>query len=177
VAQPDYVPIPDSERVRPILHLEDPRHWVPDRPGELAFGALHPEGPSYGQPGPDQGYALRLLEQVKSSIVVAEAEDPDDIYWGLAAVAQRRAVKFGRAPLIYDIQWAIKLFGFDHEADQALVELRRELFSGAAHDYWSRRRAAGWVPEELLRLPPAEARPELLLAALGAAQSEEGRAA
>jgi hypothetical protein len=53
------------------------------------------------------------------------------------------------------------LFGFlpgDAPAPAGLVGFRKPLFQAAAHHYWDQREIADVVPEETLRLTPAEVR-------------------
>lgn len=162
MAAPEFVPLPP---VRPTkrYYQSPPRRpdaWIADRPGEIV-GSPQPEGAQMGYQGPDQGYALKLVELFRDDLVLAEGENVDDVIAGCVAVALRRASMFGRAPTVHDLRIAFTIFGFlDGSADPALVEWRRERFEGLAnhhHHYMEWRLLASSVPEETLRMAPDQA--------------------
>jgi len=155
MTQPDHVPITESEKVRPLFTLPAPEPWTPSRPAELR-GATQPEGPRLGSPGPDQGYALTLAARFADELVLATGEHAADALAGATAVALRRAALFGRAPVVYDLEHALTLWGFLDDAPEDLVAFRAPLFRGAAEDYWARRAIAHRVPEATLRLAPGQ---------------------
>ena len=132
-----------------------------DRPGDLG-GAGQPSADAgrMGSPGPDQGYLLKLVPLLRDQLVLADGEDRGDVEAGGVAVALKRASLFGRAPVVHDLRVAYTLWGFlDQKADAALVALRRSMFEGVrhtAHHYPELRAVADAVPEESLRLTPAE---------------------
>jgi hypothetical protein len=72
------------------------------------------------------------------------------------AVGLKRAARFGRAPVIHDMELAYTVWGFLGGAPADLVAYRRTLFLGAHHDYWARRAIADRVREETLTLTPAD---------------------
>ena len=155
MAAPDYVPVPLSEQSRESLRLPPPRKWMADRPADLQRG--QPVGPKLGRPGPDQGYLLKLAEErFTDRVEVAEGEQAEDAIAGCVAVALRRAALFGRAPVALDLEMALRLWGFLGGAPDDLVEFRRRLFAGAAHHYWDHRAVTDLVPDETLRLTPAQ---------------------
>jgi hypothetical protein len=154
MAAPDHVPVPFSERPRQTLDMPPPRAWTADRPGDLQRG--QPRGPRLGSPGPDQGYALALASRFADRVAMSDGEQVDDALAGCVAVALRRASIFGRAPVIHDLELALRLFGFLGDAPPELVAFRRPLFSGASHHYWDQRAITDLVPEAALRLTPAE---------------------
>lgn len=157
MAQPDYVPVAPADRVRQTERLPPARPWTTSRPGEIR-GLRPPAGESFGSPGPDQGYALRLAAHLEPRVVLAGDERLEDAVAGCVAVALKRASLFGRAPVVYDLELAFSLFGFlDDTAPAAaeLIEYRRPLFSAAAHDYWELREIADVVPESTLRMTPS----------------------
>lgn len=120
-------------------------------------GAEPASGPGLGNQGPDQGYALKLVQRFAGRLVLMPGEREDDALAGCCAVALRRASIFGRAPVIHDLRLALELFGFLSEADSELVAWRRDQFAGAAghHAYQAKLRLAELVLEETLRLTPA----------------------
>ena len=155
MAAPDYVPVALSDQPRQGLDLPPPRHWMADRPGDLDRG--QPLGPRLGRPGPDQGYALKLAEMLHDRVKVTGGEEVDDALAGCVAIALKRASMFGRAPVMPDIELALRLWGFlDDDPPAELVERRRHYFAGAAHHYWDQRAVTDVVPEDTLRLTPAQ---------------------
>jgi hypothetical protein len=160
MTQPKFFPISIEDEVRPTRRLSVPRRWQPHRPADFAPGAF-PQTKGSGVPGPDQGYALRLAERFADRLQLAPGEHADDVLAGILPVAMRRAALYGRAPVATDLELALTVFGCLGDAPDGLVERRRELFKGAAHDYWARRELAHLVPEATLRLTPAEARSRL----------------
>jgi hypothetical protein len=155
MAAPDYVPVPLSDQPRRALDLPPPQRWMADRPGDLDRG--QPLGPKLGRPGPDQGYALKLADIIRPRIKVGEGEHVDDALAGAVAVALKRASLFGRAPVMPDLELALRLWGFlDDDPPAELVELRKHYFAGAAHHYWDQRAITDLVPESTLRLTLAQ---------------------
>lgn len=154
MAAPDYVPVPRSERPRTPLAMPPSRRWTADRPGDLTRG--QPTGPNVGRPGPDQGYALRLAQDMSRRIRVTEGESHEDAVAGCMAVAMRRASMFGRAPVTHDVELAFRLWGFFEGAPPGVVEFRKAVFAGVAHHYWVQRHIADMVPESTLRLTPSQ---------------------
>lgn len=156
MAAPEYVPVDNNASTRaydsPPRLLEP---WLADRPGEVVHDGDQPSGPMLGNQGPDIGYALRLAETVRDSLVLADGEHADDVLAGIVQVAMKRAAVFGRAPIIHDLTFALTAFGFLDDAPEDLVAFRRPLFAEAHHDhhYAQRRRIADLISEDVLRRP------------------------
>jgi hypothetical protein len=155
VTQPDHVPLQATDRVRPSALLPAPAGWYLDRPAEQV-GFESPGGPRFGATGPDPGYGLKLASRFKDRLQLAPGERAEDAVTGCFACGGRRAAYFGRAPVIYDMQWAYGLWGFLGGAPEDLIAWRSPLFRGAAEDYWSERRIADAVRPETLTLSPAQ---------------------
>jgi hypothetical protein len=155
MAAPDWVPVALPDQPRRALDLPPARQWMADRPGDLDHG--QPLGPRLGRPGPDQGYALKLADMLRDRVKVTPPEEVDDALAGCVAIALKRASLFGRAPVMQDIELALRLWGFlDDDPPAELVEVRRHYFPGAGHHYWEQRAVTDLVPEETLRLTPAQ---------------------
>lgn len=158
MAAPQYVPVKAIDDTR--LYTSPPRRpgsWIQDRPAELLSG--QPRGDRFGNPGPDQGFALTLAERFRDRLALRPGEHAADAIAGCVAVALKRASLFGRAPVVHDLTIAFTLFGFlDEQAADELVALRRSLFEEVAnsHHYVEQRQIADLVPEATLRLTPAE---------------------
>jgi hypothetical protein len=155
MAQPEFVPLRPSDRVRPAIRLSVPGHWEQVRQAELS-SLRAPTGPGFGATGPDLGFGLKLAKRVAGRAVLAEGERRDDVIMGCFVVGARRASIFHRAPVLHDMELAFTLWGFFPGAPPELVAYRRPLFAGVAEDYWGQRALAGTVAEEALRLSPAE---------------------
>ncbi len=155
MAAPEHVPV---DRTRPVRTYESPPRrpepWLARRPAELVAG--QPRGPRFGNPGPDQGYALLLAERFVGTLVLAPGEDERDALAGAAAVAIKRASLFGRAPVVHDLTVALTIWGFLADAPPPLVALRSRLFAGVAspHHDAERREIVALVPESILRKSP-----------------------
>jgi len=160
MAQPDYVPLSTTDKVRAPERLPVPAPWRPDRPAEIK-GNRHPQGRRLGTPGPDQGYALKLARRFEGRLALAPNEHAADAVAGCTTVALRRAALFGRAPVIYDLELAFVLWGFLGDAPADLVAFRTPLFQAASHHYWDQRVIGDRVPEETLRMTPAQVRERL----------------
>ncbi|CAA9263142.1 MAG: hypothetical protein AVDCRST_MAG20-2905 [uncultured Acidimicrobiales bacterium] len=154
MAAPEHVPSDLSARPRTGLGLPPARPFDNDRPG--ALGPSQPTGPGFGNPGPDQGYALRLAERFAGRLVLATGEVEHDVITGCTGVALRRASLFGRAPVIHDLTVAFTIWGFLGDAPPDLVALRTPLFQAASHHYEDQRAIVDMVPEATLRLPHGE---------------------
>ncbi len=153
MTQPTFVPIAEADQVRPARHLHVPGSWTTSRPAELVVPSVA-RGRSIGTPGPDAGFALRLARRFEHELTLGEGESEHDVVLGVALVAAKRAALFGRAPSIYDVRFALDLWGFLTDAPPELRETRRALFSSISHDYVAQRGLVDSIPEEILRLSP-----------------------
>ena len=160
MAQPDFVPMTLGDRVRTADTLPIPDRWEATRPGELT-GLRPPEGRSFGSTGPDQGYGLKLAKRFVERLELEPGDHAEDVVAGCLGIALRRAARFGRAPVIYDLEHAFTLFGFLGGAPAELIEFRRPYFGAASHDYWDQRDIADLVKDETLDLTPADVRAQL----------------
>ena len=160
MTQPSFVPIVEADQVREAYRLRVPGIWTQSRPSELR-GNKVPSGPSLGTPGPDQGFALKLARRFEDRLELAEGESTEDAIAGAAAVAMRRAARFGRAPSIHDLNFAFTLWGFLGDAPADLIAERTPLFRSASHHYEAQRAIADMVPDETLRLTPDQVRTRL----------------
>ena len=154
MAAPEYVPSRLAEQPRTGLKLPPAEAWRADRPGDLGVG--QPTGPAFGNPGPDQGYALVLARRFEDKLVLEENEHKEDAVAGCLGLALRRASIFGRAPVIYDLEIAFRIWGFLDVAPPELVALRKPLFQAAHHNYWEQRDIVDRVPISTLRLTQQE---------------------
>ncbi len=127
---------------RHTAHPPAPGRWSPDRPGDLSGPSAVPRGGSFGAPGPDAGYALRLVS--KSELLPGGAHR-GDIVALVAAVVTARAAAFGRAPLPGDVAAAVALLHLDESQTAALA--------GIAHDHARLQARVGEIAPDRLTLP------------------------
>jgi hypothetical protein len=160
VAQPEYVPVVPSERVRKTDRLPPAVGWRADRPAD-PHGPGQATGTHLGTTGPDLGYGLKLARRLRDRLELTEGISADDATAGCFAVGTKRSALFGRAPMIYDFELAFTLWGFLGGAPADLVEARRPLFNACSHHYWDQRGIADAVPEATLRLTPKDVRERL----------------
>jgi len=97
VGQQPNMPLTVEDLPRPEPRPAPARRWQANRPGDLAGPGAVPWGGAFGTPGPDAGYALRLLAE--------RAHDPEE-FRALAVVMAARGSRLGRAPVAADIEAA-----------------------------------------------------------------------
>ena len=160
MAAPKFAPTPPIDEARgyeppPVV----PDGWVPGRPAEII--GFQPDGPRLGYQGPDQGYAIKLAKTFADNVHLLPGERFDDAIGGVLGIALRRASEFSRAPVIHDLTIAFTIWGFlDATPPADLVSVRPERFAGLgnlAHHYESARALVDQVPDETLRMTPAQA--------------------
>ncbi|HEX2381952.1 MAG TPA: hypothetical protein VHI95_04915 [Acidimicrobiales bacterium] len=160
MAAPEYVPVKPMDDVR--TYESPPRRpdpWLAQRPGDLKTG--QPRGIHFGNPGPDQGYALNLAHRMQHRIVLQNGESLDDTIQGCLPIALKRASLMGRAPVIHDLVVAFTMWGFlDDQPPAELVQTRKGLFAEVAHPghQLERDRLLAMVPVSTLRMSPDEIR-------------------
>lgn len=153
MAAPEFVPVKPLADVR--VYESPPRRpdsWRAERPGDLP--GRQPLGERLGVPGPDQGYALKLADDVFRPLLKTGAVGADDAIAGCLGIALKRASSFGRAPTAHDLRVAFTVWGFlDDAPDAALVKLRESWFAEVAHPhhYVESRRIVDAVGDEVLR--------------------------
>lgn len=155
MTQPSYVPLTPADKVRTPERMPVPDGWRPDRPGEITTGS-QPKGGQFGNAGPDQGYGLKLAHLLAPKLNLQPGEHLEDAMAGALAIGLKRASLFGRAPVIYDLEHAFTLLGYLGGAPKDLLVERLERIQGISHEYSKQRQLAGAVPEETLRLTPAQ---------------------
>jgi hypothetical protein len=153
MAAPQFVPVLPLAEVR--TYESPPRRpdpWRADRPGDLA--GRQPLGERLGVPGPDQGYALKLADELFRPKLILGDVHADDAIAGCLGLALKRASLFGRAPTAHDLRAAFTMWGFlDVSPDPELVAVRAEWFAEVAHPhhYAEARRIVDAVSDDVLR--------------------------
>ncbi len=111
-----------------------------------------------GTPGPDSGFALRLAHRFEHELKLDQGETVHDVVLGVALIAAKRAALFGRAPSVYDVRFALNIWGFLDDASAELKAARRAAFSSISHDYVAQRSLVDSLDEDTLRLSPEDVR-------------------
>lgn len=161
MAQPEYVPVIPRDRVRVSERLPTPDGWLPNRVAEVRGQGGQPTGPRFGIAGPDQGYALKLARHLHDRVVLAPGEHLDDAVAGCLGVALRRAARYGRAPILHDVELGLAVWGFMGPAPDDLVEFRRPLFAEASHHYDDQRVIAEQPAASTLEMTPDAVRSQV----------------
>ncbi|KJF18287.1 MULTISPECIES: hypothetical protein [Acidithrix] len=156
MTQPDYVPVASGTQLRKFDELSNPGSWMSDRVAELPpnpHSAVE-QGVLLGTPGPDSGFAIKLARYELAKISLDENEHHEDVEKAVTSVAIKRSALYSRAPVIHDVRFALKLFGYGEELSPPveLVEFRKKAFSGVAHDYFKVRRLLDLIPVATLSL-------------------------
>ena len=157
---PDYVPLAETDRIRPSDKLSMPKPWELGRPGELRELVV-PQGRLFGSTGPDLGYGMKLANRLADQLTVPAGESRHDAVTVGFVSGARRASIFGRAPVIHDMRWAYTIWGFLGPAPEELVAWRAPIVRGADHDYEVQRAAVDRIAPDSFRLTPDQAKARL----------------
>ncbi len=160
MSAPQYVPTPPTGKAHYSSPPKRGGAWSATRPGET-FGQAPSSGSRLGAQGPDQGYALTLVEVFTERIRVTPGEYIGDINSGCVGVATKRASLFHRAPVVHDLDIAYTLFGyFDEQPALELVDFRKEAFAEIHYSfhYFERRAIADLVSDDVLTQTPDQVR-------------------
>jgi hypothetical protein len=123
------------------------RRWSPDRPGDIVSPSAMPWGGAFGTPGPDAGFALKLVAD--RDLEPLEGETREDLEAAVAVLMAARASHFGRAPVGTDAAVAESLLGFGTPDPSWRLGWTR----GLAHDHHTLRDLVGAVAPDALFAP------------------------
>jgi hypothetical protein len=147
----------------PGVSVPPARSWRVGRPGdEVSVG--QPEGPLFGNPGPNVGYAVKLVHQLMHDVALAPGEHAHDVDAIVAGIAMKRAASFGRAPMMDDVRIAAELLGYTDSVASDFVTWRVTAVHDAGHAYPVRRAVVDGVDEVYLKQPAATVREGMPLA-------------
>lgn len=135
---------------RSVLQPAPPARWRPTRPGEIVSPEQTPWGGPFGRPGPDAGYAYRLIEQLHPL-----TGDTAEV---VAAIMSARASYLGRAPVAEDLEVALMLLGLAEGSSERIVARGREWIEAAAHEQFKGRKALSAIDPVLLAAKPEQIR-------------------
>ena len=128
MAQQPNVEITPEDLPRPTLQPGPARRRGNIAPGMILSPAQKPTGAAFGTPGPDTGWALRII---------SESEIPEDstgLRKVLAALMGARAAHFGRAPTPDDLEVALLLVGLGRQRSESLDQRRHRWIDSVAHE-------------------------------------------
>lgn len=148
------------DRPRSGTPMPPSRAFVADRAGDSVTSDL-PRGDLFGNPGPDLGYALVLVERFRSRIELAPHENWADAVAMSSGIAMRRCSVFGRAPTGIDVEFGLTIAGYLGGAPAELIEWRVEHVHGASHEYAEALHIVNAVKDDTLGLTPAQVRERL----------------
>ena len=151
------LPVADLERAAE-------RRWTPSRPGEINSPDDVPSGGSFGRPGPDAGWGLRMIRATSFD----RGRRPADLEKLLCALVGARASRARRGPIRQDVEVAMSLVGLVEEydedgesSDRFAVERREKWLDAVAHEPWPGRSALASIPTDLLMDTPQGVRARL----------------
>lgn len=153
-----------GDRPKGKLQRGAERRWTPRRPGEITSPTEMPSGGSFGRPGPDTGWGLRMIR----AATFDRGRRPDDLESLLSALVGARASRARRGPTWEDVDVALSLVGLHEDYDPSgepasrLAGLRERWLDALAHDPWPGRSALAVIPVDILDDKPARVRERLL---------------
>jgi len=145
---------PDAgQRPRSALEPSPARRWTPNmRPGMINSPDQVPHGGAFGVPGPDAGWAHRVMNHVEMP-----SNDPD-LRAVVAALVMARAGLLGRGPIMEDVEVALTLCGYFDGAPPGLEVRRQRWLDAVPHEPKAGTLAVSEVDRELLVNPPQKVR-------------------
>ena len=137
-----------QQNLPPGLAPPPARDWRADRPGDLG-GVRRRRARCSGRPGPERRLRVHARRpRPRPACASRRSSTPTTSIAVVAEIAGKRAARFGRAPVMADIDVAIALLGYDGlRRRRRSSTLRARLVHDAAHDYTRRRELVDAVPE------------------------------
>ncbi len=147
MAQPSFAPVPEAGAVRPTVPTQPPEIGRVKNPGLLRHVPRVPG--RYGNPAPNEGFALTLAARALGEIPVEHAHDREEIALAVGLVAAKRASLIGRGPTPGDVARAMDLLGV---SAPVTTEVARR-FRGLSHSYAAQRDLVDTVHDADLLAP------------------------
>jgi hypothetical protein len=149
MAQQPNVELSPGDLPRAVLEPAAARRQRIPRPGVITVPDEKPSGPGFGTPGPDTGWALRIIGRTEL------AEDTPGLRKLLASLMGARAAHYGRAPVYEDLEVALELVGLGHRGSEELDSRRERWVTITSHEKSPGRTAVAEAGENLYRDPSA----------------------
>lgn len=157
MAQQPNIELDPSDLPRRALDTSPAQRWsAKDKPGVITKPGEVPTGGSFGTPGPDTGWALRIIRHVSPQA------DPNAEHV-LAALMSARAAAFGRAPIPEDLAVAKLLCGMGEGLPLELSAKARRWITAVPHERSKGRTAVAAVERDQLMMKPDELRKDLVV--------------
>lgn len=150
MAQQPNVELSPGDLPRAVLEPAPARRQRIPRPGVITVPDEKPSGPGFGNPGPDTGWALRIIGQADHL-----PEDSPALRKLLAALMGARAAHFGRAPIPEDLEVALDLVGLGDRRFEELDARRERWIAVTSHEKSPGRTAVAESGDDLYRPPSA----------------------
>ncbi len=128
MGQQPNVEVGPADRPRAVPEPGPARRWRATRPGDITSPEQMRWGGAFGTPGPDQGWAIKL---------VAEGDLPGRtplLEKLMATLMGARASLYGRAPIMEDLETAKEILGLGEGAAPELESQRNRWLETAAHE-------------------------------------------
>lgn len=154
MGQQPNVEITPGDLPRKTSEPDPPRRWKPGmRAGMITSPQQMKWGGAFGTPGPDTGYVFRIIRGADLP------ERSDALELVLAALMAARASRFGRAPIVEDLEVAKIVAGIGYNLPPELAERRDRWLEATAHEASPGRSAVADIdPDLLLHRPEAVAK-------------------
>lgn len=162
MGQQPNITIDEAELPRTGTERAPEPRWAPDRPGEITAPEQVPESGPFGRPGPDTGWALRLIRRAEFD----RGPRPKALEQLLVALMGARAAANGRAPVPQDLNVALSLLGLhgddlEPSTREHLARRRAEWLDAVAHETPKGAAALADIPGQLLLDTPVRVRARL----------------
>ncbi|HEY7563322.1 MAG TPA: hypothetical protein VIA81_00175 [Acidimicrobiia bacterium] len=149
MGQQPRIEITQADLPRRTAEPDPPRRWRPGmRPGMITDPVEMKWGGAFGTPGPDTGFALKIIRTVDLD------ERSPALEQVLAALMAARASLLGRAPTIEDLEVAKIVAGIGYNLPAHLGERRERWLRATAHEASPGKTAVADVDADLLRHKP-----------------------
>lgn len=156
MGQQPNVQIGGGEVPRLTPEPDPPRRWRPTRPGVITAPEQMPRGGTFGTPGPDTGYALKLIRSSDVELTPSQEQV-------VAALMAARSSYRGRAPVPEDFEVALIVAGLVEGLPPAIVERGERWAAETSHEPSPGRRAVREAGTDLFEFNSDEVRRRLRL--------------
>ena len=162
MGQQPNIEVEESDLPAPEADRGAERRWTPTRPGEISSPADVPTGASFGRPGPDPGWAMRLLARTAYD----RGDRPRPLAALLATLVGARASFFGRCPTPQDVEVVLTIGGLraqdmDKGSLTHLASCREAWIDAVAHEVTPGMAALEAIPRAILVDLPVRIRARL----------------
>lgn len=152
MGQQPNIELDPADRPRAVPEPASPRFGRDTRPGVITAPDQMPTGPGFGRPGPDTGWALRIIRAADLP-EIGEAHESV-----LAAIMGARASLYGRAPIPEDLAVARVLMGMGEGLPAEIEERGERWVAATAHEKTKGSTALSEIDPDLLRETPERIR-------------------